>query len=129
MFLNVSHHPLLSWTIAIAVLTDFLFPVDEWNPLSWHVKPLPSDRISAPLCHVGLLAVLQTVCDFSRAEPLLSRSPLPVPTSPPSLPGEPPFRLQGTAQASAPVGSLVLPAHFPSLLSVSPMCPCPPVLP
>lgn len=58
--LNVSHCPVLSWTIAITVLTDFLFPVDKWNPLSWH--PAQQHSLNSSLSRGVTHSSLNSLC-------------------------------------------------------------------
>lgn len=54
-------HP-YPWTIAVPGLTDSCFWWIKGILCCWHVKPLPNGTVSAPVYHVGLLTVSQTVC-------------------------------------------------------------------
>lgn len=114
--------PLLSRTIAIAVLTDFLFPMDKQNPLSWHVNPCPTAH--SQHCPVGLLAVLHTV--YFLKHPALAHWVSSAP-SPLSLPGELPFSPHGTTQVLL-WEALSFPPTSLTWFGVPPTCPCPPVL-
>lgn len=112
--------PLLSRTIAIAVLTDFLFPVDKQNPLSWHVNPCPTAH--SQHCPVGLLQ-FSTQSTFSSTQLWLIGSPLhPLPRlcleNPHSVLMVPPGCSYGKPYPSHPppwLGLVSLP-HVPVLL-------------
>lgn len=109
-------HP---WTIAVPVLTDFLFLVDKRNPLLLACK--------APAQWHSLSSCVSCGATYSFPNSLLY---LPKPPFPLSLPGGPSpsprphsvFMVQPGC-LSVLVGSLILPTHLPSLVQCLPHVP------